>query len=123
MILRCLIIVLLASCSSGGRVDIQLSRDGSHTTFDSRVVITGQSAHFACRASVSGQCHYALFAYDCAEAACNTPPLRQFAVAVGDEQTLANLPRDVRVCMRRDAGAMTAECLHPRNAATTQAPQ
>ena len=123
MFLRCLIIALLASCSSGERVDIALSRDGSHTTFDSRVVITGPSAHFECRTSASGQCHYALFAYDCADAACNTPPLRQFAVAAGDEQTLANLPRDVRVCMRREAGAMTAGCLHPRNTAAAQAPQ
>jgi hypothetical protein len=106
------IILLLAGCTPGERTIVVRSVDNGRTTFDSRATIDILSARFECRASATGACHYALFAQDCSGARCDAPPLRQFAVDAGDEQTLDGLPHDVLVCMQREASPMTAACLH-----------
>lgn len=109
------IILLLAGCTPGEHTIIVRSVENGRTTFDSRVTIDMLSARFECRASTTGACHYALFAQDCSGTDCDVPPLRQFAVDTGGEQTLDDLPHGVRVCMQREAGPMTAACLHPRS--------
>ncbi|MBD8900331.1 hypothetical protein [Rhodanobacter sp. DHG33] len=109
------IILLLAGCAPGERTIVVRSVEDGRTTFDSRVTIDLLSARFDCRASATGECHYALFAQDCTGTHCDAPPLRQFAVSAGDGQTFDDLPHGVQVCMQREAGPMTAACLHPRS--------
>lgn len=109
------ILLLLAGCAPAERTIAVRSAENGRTVFDSRVTIDMLSAHFECHASASGACHYAVFAQDCSGPHCDAPPLRQFAVNAGEEQTLDGLPRDVHVCMQREAGPMTVACLHPRS--------
>ncbi|MBN8923180.1 MAG: hypothetical protein BGP10_00465 [Rhodanobacter sp. 68-29] len=112
------IILLLAGCTPGERVLVTRASENGRTVFDSRVTIGELSARFECRISASGQCHYALFDPDCTDATCSKPPLQAFAVAAGGERTFADPPHGVHVCMRPEAGAMTAACA-PGHAAGT----
>lgn len=98
-------------CDHPHRSFTQRSTVNGVDQLDSRVEITASGAHFDCRASRSGQCHYSLFAAGCDRADdCRIPALKTLAVPAGSDRDITHLPAVVQVCVRTDDAAVDARC-------------
>ncbi|MBH1431865.1 hypothetical protein I5U42_11215 [Stenotrophomonas maltophilia] len=96
-------VLSLGGCGKSSDTSITRTRaNGVDTLYSKRTVVEGE-ARFQCIASSSGQCHYLVLDPACStEAACTTPPLHRFAVAVGKTEAMRGLPRGFRQCVSQD---------------------
>lgn len=102
----------------GGSTFVQRSRvDGADSLY-SRTTVQAGVARFECVRSASGQCHYTVFARDCAAqsggarrapAACNADSGRHFTVGDGDSRRIVGLQR-FRLCVGPTPQASTSDC-------------
>lgn len=100
VLVACLTLLALAGCEKSTETSItRINANGVDTLYSKRTVVDGV-ARFECIASRSGQCHYLVLAAGCsADTACASPPLRQFAVAVGKTEKIRGLPEGFGQCV------------------------
>ena len=105
-------VLSLYGCDTATRTVVQREREDGADRLYSRTVVEAGVARFECRASASGQCHYALYAGRCADArdasACDTRTAARFALAVGESRQLTGV-RTFRLCVGTGRGT-AAEC-------------
>lgn len=90
----------IAGCEKSSNTSITRTQANGVDTLYSRSTVVDGVARFECIASRSGQCHYLVLAPGCStDAACTTPPLRHFAVAVGKTGQVSGLPGGFRQCV------------------------
>jgi hypothetical protein len=99
----CIAALSLAGCEKSSNTSITRTRaNGVDTLYSKGSVVDGE-ARFQCIASSSGQCHYLVLDPACStDAACATPPLRRFAVAVGKTEAMRDLPKGFHQCVSQD---------------------
>lgn len=98
-------------CNQPQRSITQRSNQNGIDQLYSKVDIGAEGVRFRCLASASGSCHYTVFDGRCEHGAgCDSPPLRQLSVAVGQDRRVTDLPRDVQVCASEQAGPVDAHC-------------
>lgn len=83
---------------------------GSTDRLHSQVRVTDGKGRFACLASASGRCHYAVFDAACDSAArgCTPAHTTRFSIGAGESVVRTGLPRHPRVCV--DGAHAPAEC-------------
>jgi len=88
--------------------------DGIDTLY-SRTTVEAGVARFECLRSASGQCHYAVLASGCGDAApaaaeqCSTVPVDRFAVATGHSRQIPGLRR-FDLCVGTEPGNAVRDC-------------
>ena len=99
----CIAALSLAGCEKSSNTSITRTRaNGVDTLYSKGSVVDGE-ARFQCIASSSGQCHYLVLDPACStDAACATPPLRRFAVAVVKTEAMRDLPSGFHQCVSQD---------------------
>lgn len=99
-LLVCIAALAVAGCGKSTETSITRSTaNGVDTLYSKRSVVDGV-ARFECLASRSGQCHYLVLAPACRpDAPCATPPLRSFALAVGQTRQFKDLPAGFSHCV------------------------
>ncbi len=99
----CIAALSLAGCEKSRNTSITRTHaNGVDTLYSKGSVVDGE-ARFQCIASSSGQCHYLVLDPACrTDAACATPPLRRFAVAVGKTEAMRDLPSGFHQCVSQD---------------------
>lgn len=98
-------------CNQSQRSFIERSSANGVDQLYSKVEMRADGTHFDCIASQSGSCHYTLFAHGCKETGpCALSPLQRFTLAVGTQQVVARLPKDLQPCVRQDATPIDARC-------------
>lgn len=125
LIALCYFVLSLYGCDVGGSTFVHRTIVDGNDTLYSKVVAQPGVARFECVRSASGQCHYTLFARDCAPAAGSTPgstgkrsdrcgsePVERFAIATGGSRQIPALPR-FHVCVSVEAGAPGPDCEVP----------
>lgn len=113
----------LLGCDVGGNTTLHRINVDGVDVLDSKVRVTEQIARFECRASRSGQCHYALFRGDCVAAkpapagasanasACTAPQaFERFELAAGDTREVIDIASGFKVCVSVNNEAMGADC-------------
>lgn len=115
----------LLGCDVGGDTTVHRINIDGVDVLDSKVRVTEQIARFECRASQSGQCHYALFRADCVAAkpanpgaaaaatpsGCAGPPaFERFDLAAGDTREIIDIASGFKVCVSADRAPMGADC-------------
>ncbi len=83
-------LLALSGCSLGAENWSHRIGGATGDALRSDIVAEDGIARFRCIASASGACHYTLYPAYCAAAGCSRP-LRQFAVARGDERRITGL--------------------------------
>lgn len=87
-------------------------RTGSSDRLHSQVRVTNGEGRFACLASASGQCHYAVFDAACVAAGrdCTAQRATIFSVGAGESALRKGLPKHPRVCVDGTRTPTAAEC-------------
>ena len=103
LLIPCVAVLALAGCEKSCNTSITRTQaNGVDTLYSKSTVVEGE-ARFQCIASSSGHCHYLVLDPACStDAACSTPPLRRFAVAVGKTEAMRDLPDGFRQCVSQD---------------------
>lgn len=107
-------LLALAGCSEGDRSIVTRSTVNGVDQIYSKVHVRAGTATFECLDSITGSCHYAVFA--CALGQCENTPLRKLAVAAGAEQDIRDLPGQFQLCASADDKPMTIACMRPQKA-------
>lgn len=93
----------LAGCTDvQNRTLATTARENGVITLDSRAEVRMGRARFACVASTSGQCHYAVFD--------GARPVSTFALAVHEERLVDRLPPGFALCVTTTDVKVTAGC-------------
>ncbi|TBR40518.1 MULTISPECIES: hypothetical protein [Dyella] len=97
----------LMGCSSP-RTVTELHSDIDGKVFHGRVVARDGISKFECLDSATGKCRFFVHAGDCSTAAkgatpCTPPPVDPVEVASGQMREVANLPRNIRICLAVDS--------------------
>lgn len=103
LLIACVAVLALAGCEKSRNTSITRTQaNGVDTLYSKSKVVEGE-ARFQCIASSSGACHYLVLDPACSpDAACTTPPLRRFTVAVGKTEAMRDLPDGFRQCVSQD---------------------
>jgi hypothetical protein len=106
----------LYGCELGANTAIQQRSVDGETVLQSRVVSRPGLLRFDCLRSVSGRCHYTVYARDCSEAAgapagraCAGQPVERFTLASGRSRQVAR-PGTFRSCVSAGPDAPAPEC-------------
>jgi len=104
------LLLILSACGINGTTYSNRIGNNGHDVLYSKAQAKDGIAHFECKASDSGSCHYTLFPEACSgKADCKLAPLQRFTVARGESRQIDGL-KDFRVCVAIDGGPMGADC-------------
>ncbi|MFD0740208.1 hypothetical protein ACFQZQ_13065 [Lysobacter koreensis] len=119
LIALCYFVLSLFGCDVGGSSFVNRTIvDGSDVLY-SRASSQAGVARFDCLRSASGQCHYTVFAPNCAPAsgprnrACRSEAVERFAIAKGDTRLVPGLHR-FGLCVSTDDTSPGPDCEMPR---------
>ena len=104
-------LLVLPACDSGGSTDtVRVDKNGTDVLY-SKIHRRHGVTTFECIASVTGACHYALFAHACdASGPCNAEPFHTFGVPAGQHLIDTTLKPGVIACVGTGAGTATEHC-------------
>ena len=107
-------LLAVVGCTGGQVTDIRSEADGRDIVHG-RIELRAGVAKFACLASATGECHFALFDPACVapSAHCDKPPER-FAVAQGASREIVGLPAGFRPCVSAQGEVAQADCKSAR---------
>lgn len=112
--LLCLTIVLPGCHTGEQRYLTRVSNGGSDSLY-SMITIDAHKVRFDCRVSDSGQCHYNLFAHDCAtSASCGDRPFLQLMVRAGEVQIIDTPTSPWYPCVSQHDDVEASSCLRAK---------
>jgi hypothetical protein len=107
-------LLAFTGCSHDERSFVTRSTVNGVDQIYSKVRVHAGTGTFECLNSITGSCHFTLFA--CAVGQCDNAPTRQLAVAAGAELDVRNLPGQFQLCASVDDKPLTITCARPQKA-------
>lgn len=108
----------LFDCHRDGQRYVTRVNSGGRDLLYSAITVNAHRVHFDCRASDSGQCHYALFAHDCmAGDTCTDRPFLQLTVKAGEVQDMDAPSASWHPCVSQHDDTNVSACLRATPAA------
>lgn len=107
-------LLAFAGCSQDERSYVTRSTVNGVDQIYSKVRVHAGTGTFECLDSITGSCHFTLFA--CAASQCENAPTKQLEVVAGAELDVRNLPGQFQLCASVDDKPLTIACARPRKA-------